>query len=179
MNRDKLALRVIYAVSAAVFVVVAVLFAQPKRGTLPEWAAWLPGLNAVINGTCAVLLVASRVAIARGRREAHRMMNLACFALSSVFLVSYVIFHSFGVETRYPAGSPLRPVYLAILLTHILLAAGVLPLVLVAFYRALTGQWERHRRVVRWAWPVWLYVTVSGVIVYVMIAPHYPFRAGV
>jgi putative membrane protein len=95
--------------------------------------------------------------------------------LSSLFLISYVIFHAFGVETRFPADNPLRPYYLTILISHIILAAVVLPMVLLSFYRGLTGQIEAHKRITRWSMPIWLYVTTTGVVVYLMISPYYPF----
>src|SRR6185295_1732069 len=92
--------------------------------------------------------------------QTHRKLNLAAVTLSTVFLLSYVTFHSFGVETRFPVDNPMRPVYLFILSSHIILAAIVLPLVLISLYRGLTNQVIRHRKITRWSFPVWLYVTV-------------------
>jgi putative membrane protein len=112
----------------------------------------------------------------RARRiDWHKRLNIIAFCLSSLFLVSYVIFHAFGVETRFPIDNPLRPYYLTILISHIILAAVVLPLVLLSFYRGLTGQIEAHKRITRWSMPIWLYVTTTGVVVYLMISPYYPF----
>lgn len=172
---DRKAIIAIGAVSLLVFAAVVVLSLLPKAESIPGWATRLPALNATLNSICTVLLVASWVAIKRGRPDLHKKLNLTTFALSSAFLVSYVIFHAFGTETRYPADHPWRPVYLTILISHIILAAGVLPLVLLSFYWALVGQFERHRRVVRYSFPIWLYVTTTGVIVYLMISPYYPF----
>ena len=98
---------------------------------------------------------------------------IAAVITSSLFLVSYVWFHYFGIETKFPADNPLRPVYLIILITHIILAAIVLPLVLTTFYFGLNMKVERHRRLARWTFPIWLYVTITGVIVYLMISPYY------
>lgn len=165
----------IAVVSVVVFAAVAVLSGLPKADVMPGWATWLPGFNATINSLCTVLLVASWFAVKRGRPDLHKKLNLATFGLSSLFLVSYVVYHAFGVETRFPSDHPLRPLYLFILLTHIVLAAVVLPLVLVSFYYALTGRIDRHRKVVKFSYPIWLYVTTTGVIVYLMISPHYPF----
>lgn len=106
----------------------------------------------------------------------HKRINITAFVLSAVFMISYVTWHSFGIETRFPADSPLRPVYLIILLTHIVLAAIVLPLVLLSFYFGLTGKINAHRKITRWSFPIWLYVTLSGVIVYLMISPYYQFN---
>ena len=97
------------------------------------------------------------------------------FGLSVAFLLSYVLFHAVAPQTRYPADLPLRSLYRAILGSHILLAIVVLPAVLLTFWLALKGRWAGHRRLARWTMPVWLYVTTTGVIVYFMIAPHYPF----
>ena len=159
MNKDKIALIVIYAVSALVFFAVAVLSQLPKAETMPLWATYLPGVNASLNSICTVLLIMSWFAIKQGRADLHKKLNLTTFGLSSLFLVSYVLYHAFGVETRFPADHPMRPVYLTILITHIILATIVLPLVLFSFYWALVGQIERHRKLVKFSFPIWLYVT--------------------
>jgi putative membrane protein len=172
---EKFYLRLIYFLSAVVFLLVLFLSRLPRAETIPPFVAFLPKLNAILNGTCSVLLVTSLYFIRRKNIKIHRRLNLTAMALSTLFLLSYVTFHSFGVETRFPADNPLRPVYLFILGTHIVLAAIVLPLVLISLYRGLTNQVERHKKIVRWAFPVWLYVTVTGVVVYLMISPYYQF----
>lgn len=163
------------ALSIVVFGVVVVLYSLPKQDFIPEWAKSLPLLNATINATCSLLLVSSLMAIKRKNIQLHKKLNITTFVLSSLFLVSYIIFHSFGVETKFPVDNPIRPIYLFILLTHIILAAIVLPLVLVSFYFGLTGKIDRHRKVSKFTFPVWLYVTVTGVVVYLMISPYYQF----
>lgn len=173
--KEKIALRTIYIVSTIVFVAVVVLFNLPKQETIPGFVRHLPALNAIINGTCSVLLIASWIMIAQNKVEWHKRLNISAFLLSSLFLVSYIIFHAFGVETRYPVDSPYRGIYLFILITHIILAAAVLPMVLLSFYRGLTGQIDSHKRITRWAMPIWLYVTITGVVVYLMISPYYTF----
>ena len=105
----------------------------------------------------------------------HRKLNLTACILSTLFLLSYVTFHAFGVETRFPTDNPNRPIYLVILSTHILLAAIVMPLVLLSLYRGLTNQVVAHKKITRWSYPIWLYVTTTGVIVYLMISPYYKF----
>ena len=172
---DKAVFRVILALSVVVFLVVVVLYMLPKAEDIPAWATNLPKLNATINGTCSLLLVGSLLAIKRKNIELHKKLNITTFALSALFLVSYIIFHSFGVETEYPLDAPARGFYLFILLTHIVLAAIVLPLVLVSFYFGLTGKIDKHRKIVRFSFPIWLYVTLTGVIVYAMISPYYQF----
>lgn len=103
----------------------------------------------------------------------HKRLNLITFTLSSIFLVLYIVYHYFATHTSYPADSSYRNIYLTILYTHIILAAGVLPLILLSFHRGLQMQVEKHRKLVRFAFPIWLYVTVTGVIVYLMISPFY------
>ncbi len=173
--KESIALRTIYVVSAVVFVAVVVLFNLPRVENPPTWIPLLPKLNALINATCSVLLIGSFVMIRRKQISWHKRLNLTAFFLSAIFLVSYIVFHAFGVETRFPADNPLRPVYLFILITHIILAAVVLPLVLLSFYRGLTGKIEAHKRITRWSMPIWLYVTITGVVVYLMISPYYSF----
>ena len=105
----------------------------------------------------------------------HKLLNIITFLLSSLFLISYVIFHATGIKTTYGGEGSIRIFYYFILITHIILAAFVLPLVLFSFYHGLKMHVERHRKLVRWSYPIWLYVTVSGVIVYIMISPYYTF----
>ncbi len=173
--KESIALRTIYVVSAVVMIAVVILFYLPRVENPPSWIPLLPKLNAVINGLCSVLLIASFVMIKRKQINWHKRLNLSAFFLSCIFLVSYIIFHAYGVETRFPADNPIRPVYLFILISHIILAAAVLPMVLLSFYRGLTGKIEAHKRITRWSMPIWLYVTLTGVVVYLMISPYYSF----
>lgn len=172
---DKKVFRIILILSIVVFAVVVVLYSLPKQDAIPEWAKLLPTLNASLNGSCSVLLLVSFWAIKNKKVTLHKQLNITAFVLSSLFLVSYIIFHSFGVETKFPDDNPLRPVYLFILLTHIILAAIVLPMVLTSFYFGLQGKIDQHRKVSKFTFPVWLYVTVTGVVVYLMISPYYQF----
>ena len=172
---DQAVFRIILVLSVIVFGVIVVLYSLPKQDFIPYWAKKLPLFNAAINATCSTLLVASLWCIKNKKAEWHKRLNLTTFLLSSLFLVSYIVFHSFGVETKFPADHYLRPLYLVILLSHILLAAIVLPLVLVSFYLGLSGKIEKHRRLSKFTFPIWLYVTVTGVVVYIMISPYYQF----
>lgn len=172
---DTAARRIIWILSAAVLLAVVVLYQLPKADPIPGFVRALPRLNAGINSVCSLLLLLSLAAVKRGNIALHKRLNVTAVALSTVFLLSYVTFHTFGVETRYPMDNPWRPLYLIILISHILLAMAVLPLVLMTFYRGWTGQVARHRTLARWAYPVWLYVTLSGVVVYVLISPYYRF----
>ncbi|HEY2580433.1 MAG TPA: DUF420 domain-containing protein, partial [Mucilaginibacter sp.] len=156
---------------------------------VPSFTIYLPKLNAILNGTCSVLLLTSLYFIKKLNIPMHKRINILAFCLSSLFLVSYILFHYLAPETKYgdlngdgvlsdaekaTAGS-IRYVYYVILTSHIILAAGVLPLILLSFYRGLQMQVEKHKKLVRWAFPIWLYVTVTGVIVYLMVSPYYHF----
>jgi len=174
-SQERFYLRLIYFLSAVVFLLVTFLSQRPKAETVPGFVRFLPVLNAVLNGATSVLLVISFYFIRKKEITIHRRLNLTAMVLSTVFLLSYVTFHSFGIETRFPADNPWRPVYLFILSSHIILAAIVLPLVLISLYRGLTNQVQRHKKIVRWSFPIWLYVTITGVIVYLMISPYYRF----
>ena len=174
-KNEKKIFRIILSISIVVFLAVLILSRLPKAEHIPFFVPFLPELNAFLNGTCSILLITSLYFIKQKRIDIHKKLNITAFILSSVFLVSYITFHSFGVETKFPIDNPLRPVYLIILITHIFLAAIVLPLVLISFYFGLTMQVKKHRRITRWSFPIWLYVTVTGVIVYLMISPYYKF----
>ena len=175
-------------VSVVVFVVVVILNIIPKPDFVPAFAGFLPLLNATINGTCSLLLVASLYFIKRKNIQAHKKINITAFFLSAIFLVSYILYHYFSEEVKYgdmnhdgivdagelAAAGGIRTFYLIILLTHILCASLILPFILMSFYRGLNMQVEKHKKIVRWTFPIWLYVTVTGVIVYLLISPYYP-----
>ncbi len=129
----------------------------------------LPALNATLNGLAAVWLAAGYVMIRRGRINAHRFCMLAAVATSTVFLVSYLIYHAQAGSTRFMSHGWIRPVYFAILISHTVLAAAIVPLVLVTLYRAFRKRFVRHRRIARWTWPLWIYVSVTGVVIYLML----------
>jgi putative membrane protein len=134
-----------------------------------ELGAKLAFVNACLNGTAALFLVAGRVAIARGARALHKRLMLGSFAISAVFLVCYLIRVFVSGTHRYPGHGAWKAIYLVTLSTHMLLAMVTPPLAIVAIWLARSGRFGAHRRVVRWAWPVWLYVSVTGVLVYVLL----------
>ena len=129
----------------------------------------LPALNALLNGTAAVLLVVGWLLIRSGRREAHRRVMLAALAVSAAFLASYLVYHFQVGSVRFAGTGAARGVYFAILISHTLLAAAVPVLALVTLVRALRGRFARHRAIARWTLPIWLYVSVTGVVVYWML----------
>ena len=129
----------------------------------------LPSVNAVLNGTCAVLLVAGYLFIRRKAVQAHRACMATAFFVSILFLISYLTYHAVHGSTRFPGTGWIRPTYFAILISHTVLAVVIVPLVLRTFYLALRNRFEAHRRIARWTLPLWLYVSVTGVVVYVML----------
>ncbi len=174
---DKTFFRIAMTISIVVFLLVVLLNKRvlSPPDTFPAFIYKLPLLHAIINGTCAVLLIFSLRAIKAGKVDLHKKINLSTFGLSAVFLISYVTYHFFVPETSYGGDGILKTFYYFILLTHIPLAAAVLPLILLSFWYALTGKIDKHKKIVRFTYPIWLYVAVTGVIVYMMISPYYQF----
>ncbi len=138
----------------------------------------LPLLNAILNGGAGVWLVAGILMIRRGRIAAHRACMLGAVATSVLFLVSYLTYHFQVGTTRFQTPGLIRGVYLGILLTHTVLAAAIVPLVLVTLYRALKGRYLKHRKIARWTWPLWMYVSVTGVVIYLMLYHLDPALSG-
>ena len=146
-------------------------------------------VNAFLNGTCTVLLLFSLWAIKNKNIQLHKKLNLTAFIFSTVFLLCYVTAHYFIPDTKYgdvdhdgimsaaesAMVSGIKPVYVVILLTHIFFAVAVLPMILLSFYYGLTDQREKHKKLTRCSYPIWLYVTVTGVVVYLMVAPYYNY----
>jgi putative membrane protein len=134
----------------------------------------LPVVNAILNSTSGVLILTGYVLIRQKRVTAHRACMVAAFFTSTIFLISYLTYHYFHGSTRFTGGGTIRIIYLSILLSHTVLAVIIVPLVLAALYRAVRGQFFSHARVARWAFPLWLYVSVTGVVVYLMLYQLYP-----
>jgi putative membrane protein len=186
---DRFFLRLIWIVTAVVLLVVIALKLVPPPQGRPTFIYMLPHIIGGINAVCSVLLVISLIFIKRKNIQAHKVTNVITFILSALFLVFYILFHLYEKDTRFgdidhngilsaaelAAVGAYRYVYFFILITHIILAVVVLPLILISFLRGFSMQVERHRKIVRWAYPVWLYVAVTGVVVYLMISPYYNF----
>jgi putative membrane protein len=180
--------RAIIIVSVAIPVAVAFLILGPHTRIDPGFNTHsLPLVHAILNSTTAILLLASLYFIRHGQVRLHRIANWSAVTLSSIFLVSYVIYHASNPSVRYgdlnhdgllsdaemtQAGS-LRYVYYFVLSSHIILSAVIIPFVLFTLQRAYQRKFEKHKRLARITWPLWLYVAVSGVVVYVMISPYY------
>ena len=129
----------------------------------------LPTVNATLNGLSAALLTGGYAMIRQRRIAAHRAFMIAAWVSSVMFLASYTVYHAFAGSKPYPGGGALRLVYFAILITHVVLAAAVLPLAITTLVRALAGKYQAHVRIARWTLPIWLYVSVTGVVVYLML----------
>lgn len=160
----------IVVVSIAIPLAVGVLF----RVKIPGYdLSFLPPIYAAINGVTAVLLVVAVISVRNGRRVRHELLMKTCMVLSALFLVLYVLYHMTSDSTPYGGSGPVKYVYYFILITHILLSVGVVPLVLFTFLRGIRSDFARHRRLAKITFPIWLYVAVTGVIVYLMISPYY------
>lgn len=133
----------------------------------------LPALNATLNGTAALLLMAGYVLIRTGRQEAHKRCMLGALAASVLFLVSYVIYHASTGSRAFTGTGPVRIVYFTILITHVVLAVAIVPLALITANRGLRARFDRHIRIARWTLPIWLYVSVTGVVIYLMLYQLY------
>jgi len=164
----------VYGLSLVVCLLVVALIAFPQLLRVEGLdVSALPAFHATLNGTTALLLASGFVFVRSGRISWHRGVMITAFALSCVFLISYVIYHSQAPAAHFGGEGWIRPVYFSVLISHIVLAPIVLPLALFAVIRGLRGEYVRHRRVARWTFPVWLYVAVTGVVVYLLMAPYY------
>lgn len=140
------------------------------------FAMHLPRLNAILNSLVSIALIGGYLVIKRTKnRDLHKWIMLTAFMLSAMFLISYVIYHTVMPSTPYCEEGIMKLIYLTILLSHVVLAALILPLILYTIYFSTTGKIERHRKIARWTFPLWLYVSVTGVAVYVLISPCYNF----
>ena len=162
--------KLIIALSISIPVLVAILFRVQVTG---YDLTFLPPIYATINGITAVLLVTAVRAIRNQKQIIHERIMKTCIGLSATFLVMYVAYHMTTPSTPYGGDGPLKYVYYVILISHILLSVAITPLVLFTFSRAISRNFERHRRLAKFTYPIWLYVAVSGVLVYLMISPYY------
>ncbi len=162
--------KLIFALSIVIPLAVAALFRIKIHGYN---FSFLPPIYATLNGITAMLLILAVVSIKKGNRKRHELFNKAAIALSSLFLILYVLYHITSESTPFGGTGMVRYFYYFILVTHIMLSVVVIPFVLFTFSRALSGNFERHKALAKFTFPLWLYVAVTGVIVYVMISPYY------
>ena len=190
-QNDKTVFKIVLAVSILVCLIIVVLNQKliPVPDSFPRFIYKLPLVNAILNGTCSVLLIFSLWAIKKRNIQLHKRLNLTAFILSALFIITYVTAHYFIPDTIFgdvdhnhflddterAAVSGIRTPYLVLLLSHIFLAVVVLPLVLLSFYYGLKDDRVKHRKITRFSYPIWLYVTVTGVVVYWLISPYYNY----
>ncbi|MCW8310575.1 MULTISPECIES: DUF420 domain-containing protein [Sphingobacterium] len=165
----------IWLLSIVIPLVVAILFSVnlQKLGYNVKPLTFLPPIYATINGITAILLVWAVAAIKNGNKSLHERLVKVCIGCSLAFLAMYVAYHMTSIETKYGGEGILRPIYFFILISHILLSIIIIPFVLFTFVRGISGSYARHKKLARITYPMWLYVAVTGVIVYLMISPYY------
>lgn len=164
----------IIGLSIAINVLVAILFFLPEyEGEITFDVTLLPRLNAIFNSFTFVFLLAALYFIKQKNIKLHKRFIFAAFTTTALFLLSYVTYHYLTESTSYGGEGPLKYIYFFILITHILLAIAIVPLALITVTRGLNMQVERHRKIARWTMPIWLYVSLTGVLVYLLISPYY------
>ena len=170
---ERRAFAVIAILSVAVLAYLFwLLYGRSGSSEPPSWTSSLPALNAALNGTSAVLLVSGFLAIRRGRPQLHMKLMLAALLVASVFLASYVVYHHYHGDTRFEGQGPVRPIYFLVLVTHVLGSMVALPMVLTTLFFAVTRRFKRHRRLARFTFPLWLYVSVTGVLVFFLLSRY-------
>jgi putative membrane protein len=174
IKKDKVAVPVIIILSILVPLIVLVLMNLPERyNVLGVTVGAFPLLHAILNALTAVLLLTGFFMIRSGNKIMHRNVMITAFGLSCIFLVSYVISKISNDPVPFGGEGYLRPLYFFILITHIVLSAIIVPLVLFTMYRGLTKEYEKHKKIARWTFPIWLYVAITGVMVYLFMIPYY------
>jgi len=164
---------VILGVSAlALLGLFAVIYGHGRAAEVPAWVSWLPALNALLNGTSAVFIVLAVLAIRRRDVVAHSRRMLAALGASTLFLVSYITYHSVHGDTLFQGQGLVRPLYFVILISHIVLSGVALPLVFTSLFLSLSGRFPRHKKIAKWAYPIWLYVSVTGVLVFALLRAY-------
>jgi putative membrane protein len=165
----------IIIVSIVIPLVVAVLFGVKLKdfGYNVEPLSFLPAIYATTNGLTAIILIAGVLAIKKGNRKLHQQLMTTAIALSVAFLVMYVAYHMTADSTRFGGEGVIRYVYFFILITHIILSIAIIPLVMITYVRALATRFDKHKKIAKITFPIWLYVAVTGVVVYLMISPYY------
>jgi putative membrane protein len=160
---------VLAASAVAFLVLVGVIYGHGRAADVPAWVSWLPALNALLNGTSAVFLVLAYRAIRRRDVVTHSRRILTSLGASALFLVSYIVYHSVHGDTHFAGQGLVRPVYFFILVTHVTLSAVALPLVFMSLFFSLSGRFPRHKKIARYTFPIWLYVSVTGVLVFALL----------
>lgn len=164
------ALGTILLISAGAFLfLIWLIYFKESAETMEDWVSQLPALNALLNSISTVLIVSGFVAVKKRNYKTHMRLMLTAFVTSTLFLISYLIYHNYVGHTPFPGEGFIRPVYFFILITHIILSAFVVPLVLTSYFFAFSGKFSTHRKVSKWTFPVWLYVSITGVLIYFIL----------
>ncbi|MFC4076333.1 DUF420 domain-containing protein [Salinithrix halophila] len=164
----------VVGLSIAINAIVAVLFFMPKVEGLDHLdLTFLPMMNAIFNSFTTVFLLAALYFILKKNVTMHKRFIYAAFSSTGLFLITYLTYHALAPSTHYGGEGLLKAIYYFILITHIVLAAVIVPLALVTFFRGINMRVEKHRKIARWTMPLWLYVSITGVVVYLMISPYY------
>ena len=158
--------------AAALLLLVGVIYGHGRAAQVPPWVAALPAVNAFLNATSAVFLVLAYRAIRRKDVVTHSRRVLVSLGASALFLVSYIVYHSVHGDTPFPGVGLVRPVYFFILITHVVLSAVALPLVFMSFFLSLSGRFAKHKALSRYTFPLWLYVSVTGVVVFLLLRAY-------
>jgi len=148
------------------------LYFRDGAEIIPAWVYQLPSLNALLNSLSTIFLILAYIAIRKRNFEKHMRLNLAAFVTSALFLISYVLYHNFIGHTPFPGEGWIRPVYFFILISHIILSVVVVPLILSSFFFAFAGKFTTHRKVSKWTFPIWIYVSITGVTIYFILNYH-------
>lgn len=164
----------VVGLTIAINLLVLILFLMPEVDRFSHLdLTFLPMMNAIFNSFTTVFLAAALFFIKRKNITMHRRFIYAAFASTSLFLITYLLYHSLSESTSYGGSGLLAGIYYFILITHIILAAVIVPLALITFFRGTQMKVEKHRKIARWTMPLWLYVSITGVIIYLMISPYY------
>jgi putative membrane protein len=163
---------ILAASAAALLLLVGVIFGHGRAASVPAWVSYLPALNAFLNGTSAVFLVLAYRAIRRRDISTHARRMLVALGASALFLVSYIVYHSVHGDTKFGGHGLVRPLYFFILITHVFLSAVALPLIFFALFFSLSSRFGRHKVVARYTLPIWLYVSVTGVLVFFLLRAY-------
>ncbi|MBS1783576.1 MAG: DUF420 domain-containing protein [Bacteroidetes bacterium] len=172
-KNDKVARRLIILVSILVFAAIAMLSRFKVSANFGFDVHVFATINAMINSCVSVLLILAFIAIKKRHIKLHRSLMLSAILLSVLFLISYIAHHLFAGDTKFGGEGAIRYFYFFILITHILLASVILPFILFTAYRALSGDYVKHKKMARYTFPLWLYVSITGVLVYLLISPYY------
>lgn len=158
--------------AAALLLLVGVIYGHGRAAQAPEWLSWLPALNATLNATSAVFLVLAYRAIRRRDVATHSSRVLVSVGASALFLVSYIVYHSVHGDTKFGGQGFIRPAYFFILITHVTLSTVALPLVFLSLFFSLSGRFPKHKAIARYTFPIWLYVSVTGVLVFLLLRAY-------